>query len=85
MARTRTTVYDLVADDIALEYDHDTNAVSGLTIDGAVIDFQQTLFRTRLTDDRADRIAALERLSELALQAASELRTDTARTDTTEA
>jgi hypothetical protein len=83
--RTLTTIYDLDADNVDLLRRYKTEELTSLAVGDVVIDLDDRFFRTRTCDDRAERIAALERLAELALQAASELRTGRPDTDTTTA
>lgn len=74
MSRAVTTVYRLAADDITLARSSRTGALSALFVgDGVEVDLYPGMFSPE--DTRGDRIAALERLAELALEAASELRT----------
>jgi hypothetical protein len=78
MARARTTLFDLVADDITIGRFRDQ--LDSLSFGSVSIDVAP---RYMHGDEPTTRIAALERLSELALEVASELRTGRPDTDTT--
>ncbi|RKS10020.1 hypothetical protein DFP74_5766 [Nocardiopsis sp. Huas11] len=70
MAKTRTSLFDLVADDIQVRRHRDqldTIELGDISLDVAP--------RYMHTNGRAYRIAALERLSEVALEVAAELHT----------
>ncbi|KOX23811.1 hypothetical protein [Nocardiopsis sp. NRRL B-16309] len=71
-ATTSVTITDLAPSDIRLAREVvDTSSVTSLVIAGCHIDLAPQWIRAH---QRAERIAALERLADLAMAAASELR-----------
>ncbi|MDE3725011.1 MULTISPECIES: hypothetical protein [Nocardiopsis] len=70
-ATTVVTVTDLTEDDVRLTHDLVNGSAMSLVVAGCYIDVTPTVVRT---DDPDERIAALERLADLAVSAAAELR-----------
>ncbi|RKS10019.1 hypothetical protein DFP74_5765 [Nocardiopsis sp. Huas11] len=75
MQTNTVTVRGLEAGAVDLQHDPETGVLVGLHINDVVIDLDRARFNNETADDVGERVAALEHLAAVAIEAASELLT----------